>query len=121
LAATKARVDRRQPRPRPAPAREPDVDEFDVPPATTPRAEQPRRPRIAASSAKEAASKRAVRPRRVPARAQQPGRKTNNNDQPAAPSLSGPLARSLLARRLMARKSTQGDGGGKSQRPLRVR
>jgi hypothetical protein len=107
------------------------------------RTEQGDRPRIAAASAKEAASKRSghgavrrqpaarpatrstrpVRRRAQPARAQrQANKKTTTADAAdATPTLSGPLARSLLARRLMARKSGDGNGGQKSKRPLRVR
>jgi len=104
---------------------EPMLDEFDLPPepevdlevdvevepqAPRPSRRQPAgRPRIAASSAKEAAT-----------RTPRPARKATKGAQPASPALSGPLARSLLARRLMARKAAAGDDGKKSQRPLRV-
>jgi hypothetical protein len=37
------------------------------------------------------------------------------------PNLSGPLARSLLARRLMARKAAPPNGGQPAKRPLRVK
>ena len=104
---------------------EPMLDEFDLPPepevdlevdvevepqAPRPSRRQPAgRPRIAAASAKEAAT-----------RTPRPARKATKGAQPASPALSGPLARSLLARRLMARKAAAGDDGKKSQRPLRV-
>jgi hypothetical protein len=99
-------------------------------PARPPRRTQPTRPRIAAASAKDAASKRsgqrAARPKRStrrtqPIRVQRQPQETANGGSAAAPNLSGPLARSLLARRLMARKAAEGDGGTKSQRPLRVK
>ena len=77
------------------------------------------RPRIAASSAKEAA-KRGTAPSRRPRTARKVT-KVTKAAQPANPALSGPLARSLLARRLMARKSAEGDGGRQGDRPLRVR
>jgi hypothetical protein len=154
LAATKARAERqREQRPVRAPVRpsarqpEPDVApvQTDAPearrPAPSGRTRQAGRPRIAAASAKEAASKRSghgavrkqpnarpatrparpVRRRTQPARVQRQARKTAGAGDNASPTLSGPLARSLLARRLMARKSAQGDGGQQPRRPLRVR
>jgi len=128
-----ARAQRRRPlstlRPTPPAEPGPELDGLDVPPEPdvevdvepvrearrATRREPAGRPRIAASSAKDAA-KRTARPR-VP----RPVRKAAKGAPPASPALSGPLARSLLARRLMARKSAEGDGGKQSQRPLRVR
>jgi hypothetical protein len=63
-------------------------------------------------------ARRSARPVRTP-RPVQKAMKTGGDD--ATPNLSGPLARSLLARRLMARKAAEGDGGQSSERPLRVR
>jgi hypothetical protein len=40
---------------------------------------------------------------------------------PGQSPLTGPLARSLLARRLLARKGGQSDGNSREDRPLRVR
>jgi hypothetical protein len=63
----------------------------------------------------------------VPARTARKVRKINSGasaktaDKAASPTLSGPLARSLLARRLAARKSAPSSDGGKAQRPLRVK
>jgi hypothetical protein len=124
----------------PEPDFEPEV--LDVPEASAPRPAARRartaatgRPRIAAASAKEAASKRsAARPVRrgaqpakaqpakaQPAKAQRPAKKTAPAAGAATPNLSGPLARSLLARRLMARKAGTPNGGQQAKRPLRVK
>jgi hypothetical protein len=125
---------------------EPDFESeaLDVPEAPAPRpaarkarTQQAGRPRIAAASAKEAASKRSghgavrrppaasasrpVRRSSQPAKAQRQAKKTAPAADPATPNLSGPLARSLLARRLMARKAAPSNGGQQANRPLRVK
>ena len=97
---------------------------------------RPAGPRIAGATAREAvATKRsghaAVRSRRGQPPASRPLSRDDIGATDAAdadadagaavPQLSGPLARSLLARRLQARKAAQGDGDRRPQRPLRVR
>jgi len=83
LKATKARAERQRPlttRPPVADA-EPDiddVDDFDAPPAPPPRPAQTGRPRIAASSAKEAAERPRPRPRPVAARTPRKARRVSS-------------------------------------------